>query len=372
MLVGHIPSGDMFGVMRAVTVVPGKAHSLTVRDDIPEPPHDDERALVRVLETGVCGTDVEIESALYGEAPPGSPYLILGHENLGRVERAVDGSGLAKGDLVVSTVRRPCPELCRSCLEGQQDMCLTGHYLERGIKGLHGFMCERYAELPRHLIHVPPGLRPVAVLIEPLSFIEKGIEQALRIQQRLEWNPRTAVVLGAGPVGLLASLALRLRGLDVTLASRGPAESAAARLAEEAGIRYVSTRTTPVEGLSAVTGEIDLLFEGTGAAAVIVPAMKALGPDGVCVLASVTGGESKTEIDVAAWNRDIVLGNRVVLGTVNAGRRHFEAGVRDLATAEERFPGWLGQMITRRLPVAEARMAFEKGPSDIKSILRFE
>ena len=212
----------------------------------------------------------------------------------------------------------------------------------------------------------------MAVLIEPLSFIEKGIEQALRIQQRLEWEPRTALVLGAGPVGLLAGLTLRLRGLDVTLASRGPEDSAAARLAQDAGMRYVSTRTTPVERLPSVTGEIDIVFEGTGAAAMIMPAIKALGLDGVCVLASVTGGEAKIEVDVAAWNRDIVLGNRVVLGTVNAGRRHFEAGVRDLATAEERFPGWLGRMITRRLPVAEAKAAFEKGPSDIKSVLRFD
>ena len=357
--------------MRAVTVVPGKAHSLTVREDIPEPPIDDRRALVRVLETGVCGTDKEIDEALFGEAPPGSPYLILGHENLGRVERTPEGSGLAKGDLVVSTVRRPCPELCRSCIEGQHDMCLTGHYLERGIKGLHGFMCDLYVESPRYLIHVPPGLRAVAVLIEPLSFIEKGIEQALRIQQRLEWEPRTALVLGAGPVGLLAGLTLRLRGLDVTLASRGPETSAAARLAQDAGMRYVA-RTTPVERLPSVVGEIDIVFEGTGAAAMIMPAIQTLGLDGVCVLASVTGGEAKVEIDVAAWNREVVLGNRVVLGTVNAGRRHFEAGVRDLATAEERFPGWLGRMITRRLPMAEAKAAFEKGPSDIKSILRFD
>ena len=358
--------------MRAVTVVPGTPHSLTVRDDVPEPARDDRRALVRILETGVCGTDVEIDAAQYGEAPPGSPYLILGHENLGRVERSPAGSGLESGDLVVATVRRPCPELCRSCIEGQQDMCLTGHYQERGIKGLHGFMCDRYVEAPRYLIRVPPELAAVAVLVEPLSFIEKGIEQALRIQQRLEWDPRTAVVLGAGPVGLLASLVLRLRGLEVTLASRGAPDSAAARLATDAGIRYESTRTTPVEQLATTTGEIDILFESTGAASVILPAIKALGLDGVCILASVTGGESKTEIDVAAWNRDIVLGNRVVLGTVNAGRRHFEAGVRDLATAEERLPGWLERMITRRLPAAQARTAFEKGPADIKSVLRFD
>jgi threonine dehydrogenase-like Zn-dependent dehydrogenase len=358
--------------MRAVTVVPGTPHSLTVRDDVAEPERDERRALVRVLETGVCGTDVEIDDAQYGEAPPGSPYLILGHENLGRVERTPDGSGFSAGDLVVATVRRPCPELCRSCIEGQQDMCLTGHYRERGIQGLHGFMCDHYTESPRYLIPIPEPLAAVAVLVEPLSFIEKGIEQALRIQQRLEWNPRTAVVLGAGPVGLLASMVLRLRGLDVTLASRGAPDSAAARLAQDGGIRYVSTRTTPVDQLAKVAGEIDVLFESTGAASVIMPAIEVLGPSGVCILASVTGGEAKTEVDVAAWNRGMVLGNRVVLGTVNAGRRHFEAGVRDLAVAEERMPGWLPRIITRRLPVAQARAAFEKGPADIKSVLRFD
>jgi glucose 1-dehydrogenase len=358
--------------MRAVTVIPGTPHSLALRDDAPEPARDDRRALVRVLETGVCGTDVEIDAAQFGEAPPGSPYLILGHENVGRVERSPDGSGLSAGDLVVATVRRPCPQLCRSCIEGQQDMCLTGRYLERGIKGLHGFMCDRYVESPRYLIRVPTKLAAVAVLVEPLSFIEKGIEQALRIQQRLEWDPRTAVVLGAGPVGLLASLVLRLRGLEVTLASRGASDSAAARLAQDGGIRYVSTQTTPVDQLGSVTGEIDILFESTGATSVILPAIKALGLDGVCILASVTGGEAKEQIDVAAFNRDLVLGNRVVLGTVNAGRRHFEAGVRDLDAAEERMPGWLERMITRRLPPAQARTAFEKGHGDIKSVLRFD
>ena len=357
--------------MRAVTVTPGKAHSLQVRGDIPDARPADGQALVRVLETGVCGTDIEIESALYGEAPPGSPYLILGHENLGVVERT-PGDGLREGDLVVATVRRPCPERCRSCAEGQQDMCLTGHYLERGIKGMHGYMCDRYAESPHYLVHIPAGLRPVAVLLEPLSFIEKGIEQALRIQQRLTWDPRTAVVLGAGPVGLLAAIVLRLRGLRVTLASRGPADSPAARLATDAGIRYLSTRETPLETLASETGEIDLVFEATGAAAVVMPAIHALGQDGVCVLASVTGGEAKIDFDVAAWNREMVLGNRVVLGTVNAARRHFEAGVRDLDAAQERFPGWLERVITRRIPVKDARQAFEKSRSDIKSVLRFD
>lgn len=357
--------------MRGVTVVPGEAHSLRVRDDLPDPRPEDTQALVRVLETGVCGTDAEIESAQYGEAPSGSPFLILGHENLGLLERTPSGSGLDEGDLVVSTVRRPCPERCRACAEGQYDMCLSGHYLERGIKGMHGFMCERYAESPRHLIHVPADLRAVAVLLEPLSFIEKGVEQALRIQQRLAWAPRVAVVLGAGPVGLLAALLLRLRGLEVTVVSRGRDDTAGARLARDAGMRYVSTQATPVEQLGSVVGPADVVFEGTGAATVILPAMELLGPDGVCILASVTGGEKSVPFDVARWNRELVLGNRIVFGTVNAARRHFEAGVHDLAAAEGRFPGWLGRMITRRVAPADVKQAFEHGPTEIKSVVRF-
>jgi threonine dehydrogenase-like Zn-dependent dehydrogenase len=250
-------------------------------------------------------------------------------------------------------------------------MCLSGHYLERGIKGMHGFMCERYAESPRFLIHVPAALRGVAVLLEPLSFIEKGVEQALRIQQRLAWSPRVAVVLGAGPVGLLAALLLRLRGLDVTVASRGGEDTAGARLAVDAGMRYVSTDKTPVERLGSVVGPADVVFEGTGAAAVIPPAMDLLAPDGVGILASVTGGETKISFDVARWNRELVLGNRVVFGTVNAARRHFEEGVRDLAAAEGRFPGWLARMITRRVAPADVKGAFEHGPSQIKSVVRF-
>src|SRR5262249_45392372 len=189
--------------------------------------------------------------------------------------------------------------------------------------------------------------------------IEKGIEQALRIQQRLTWDPRRALVLGAGPVGLLAALVLRLRGMQVTVASRGPADSPAARLAGDAGLRYVSAAQVALERPPSEIGEIDVLFEATGAAQVIMPAIRALGPDGVCVLGSVTGHETRIDFDVAGWNNAMVLGNRVVLGTVNAARRHFEAGVRDLEAACERFPGWLERMITRRIPVEDAARAFE-------------
>lgn len=357
--------------MRAVTVTPGQAGSLTVRD-VPDLQPGDGEAVVRVMQTGLCGTDAEITAGLYGEAPPGSPFLILGHENLGRVESAPSASPVGPGDLVVCTVRRPCAEGCLPCRSGQNDMCLTGNYRERGVQGLHGFMSERYADDPRYLVRVPPHLRPVAVLVEPMTVGQKTLEQTFRIQQRLSWQPRQAVVLGAGPVGLLAAAAMRMRGLEVTVASREPEGSARDALLHEAGIGYVSTASTAVEDLPRRLGAIDLVLEATGSAAVIAPALSILGRNGVCVLASVTEVGRKREMDLGTWNRQMVLGNRLVFGTVNAARRHFEAAVRDLETAEAQLPGWLGRLLTRRLPFTEAARALKKEPEDIKTVLDFD
>jgi len=356
--------------MQAVTVTPGQRDSLRVLE-IPDVQSADGDVVVRVLQGGLCGTDAEITSGLYGEAPPGSPYLVLGHENLGVVESAPAGSALSAGDLVVSTVRRPCPERCLPCRSGENDMCLTGHYRERGIQALHGFMSERYVEDPRYVVPVPSGLRPVAVLVEPMTVAQKTLEQTFRIQGRTSWAPRQAVVLGAGPVGILAAAAMRIRGLEVTVVSREPEGSARDALLQEAGIRYSSTTSTPIVDLPRRLGAIDIVLEATGAAALIAPAMSLLGRNGVCVLASVTEVGHKWEIDLGAWNRQMVLGNRLVFGTVNAGRRHFETAVHDLVVAEERRPGWMGRLITRRLPFTEAARALVRAPEDIKTVLDF-
>jgi len=182
--------------------------------------------------------------------------------------------------------------------------------------------------------------------------------------------PLRALVVGAGAVGLLAALAFRLRGLEVWVASRGPEDSPAARIVAGLGGRYVSTSATPVEEIPSVSGPVDLLFEATGAASVVMPALQALGTNGIAVLSSITGGRHAVEVDVARWNHDVVLGNRVVLGTVNAARRHFEQGLRDMAAAEERWPGWLGGLVTRRLPFTEAARALQ-GRHGIKTVLEF-
>jgi threonine dehydrogenase-like Zn-dependent dehydrogenase len=358
--------------MRAVAVVPGTKDSLHVRSDAPEPQPGKDEALVRVVEAGVCGTDVEIHQGLYGEPPAGSPFLILGHENLGIVESAPAGAVVAAGDLVVSTVRRPCPERCRPCASDQNDMCLTGNFKERGIKGLHGFMSERYAEDPHFLVKLPAHLSKFAVLMEAMSVVQKGIQQTVAIQQRLAWDPRRALVLGAGPIGILAAAALRLRGLQVHVMATGPEGSFKDRQLREAGITYVSTRTTPILAMPQKMGPIDVVFEATGATAVVGPSIQVLGPNGVCCLTSVTGGQKTFEIDIATWNREVVLGNRLVFGTVNASRVHFEMGRRDLEAIEELLPGWLERLITRRIPFTEAHQAMERAPDDIKTVLTFD
>jgi threonine dehydrogenase-like Zn-dependent dehydrogenase len=358
--------------MRAVAVVPGRHRSAHFRDDVPDPRPAEGDALVRVLEAGICGTDVEIHEGLYGEAPPDSGFLILGHENLGLVESSPPGAHVQPGDLVVATVRRPCPERCQPCARGQNDMCVTGHFLERGIRGLHGFMSERYAESPAYLIKAPARIRGFAVLVEPMSVVQKGIDHAYRIQERLSWEPRTAVVLGAGPVGILAAVALRLRGVEVTVAALEPEGSFKDLLLREAGIQYSSSATLPLAELQQRIGRVDIVFEATGATAVVFPAMRMLGPDGVCILSSVTGGSKTVEVDLATWNRDMVLGNRVVFGTVNGGRGHFEAAARDLEIIEARLPGWLGRLITRRLPFTDIATALVRRPEDIKTVLVFQ
>ncbi|HEY7510497.1 MAG TPA: glucose 1-dehydrogenase [Vicinamibacteria bacterium] len=352
--------------MKAVAVLPGRNGSLHVRD-VPEPVPAAGEALVRVLETGVCGTDVDIEKGHFGDAPPGSDFLILGHENLGVVESPA--GALSEGDLVVATVRRPCPEACPPCRADQSDFCLTGNYTERGIKSRHGFMAERYVESPRYLIPVPPALRGLGVLYEPMSVVEKGIDQTWRIQERLPWEPRRAIVLGAGPIGMLAALVLRLRGLDVVACAREPSGNPKDRHLAEAGIRYVSTRETPLEELGRVAGPADVVFEATGAPDVVFPATMLLAPNGVCVLASVTLGDKPVQVDAADWNQHLLIGNRLVFGTVNAGRHHFEMGGRDLAEAERRWPGWAARLITRRLPVDDARAALAPAPGNIKTVV---
>ncbi len=340
------------GTMRAVAVHPGRAHTAHLAT-IPRPLLSDvagERGvLVRILSVGVDGTDKEIDAAEYGMAPPGDDYLVLGHESFGRVEAV--GSAVrefAPGDLVVATVRRPGSSLYDRI--GTYDMTTDDTYYERGINLRHGYLTEWIVEDPEYLVKVPQGLAHTGVLLEPTSVVEKGIAQAYEIQRRLRvWRPQRAAVTGAGTVGLLAAMALRLRGLDVTVFGRTSRPYLNSDLVEALGARYLSTAEVPLPEGAKRHGPFDLVFEASGFSPLVFEGMGALAKNGVLVLSSVTGGDRHSEVASDRLNLDFVLGNKVMVGTVNANREYFEAGVRDHALAEAQYPGWLSRLITHRV-----------------------
>jgi glucose 1-dehydrogenase len=340
--------------MKAVAVYPGKPGSAHLTD-IPEPSLDavpDGRGvLVRLLRVGLDGTDREITAGEYGAAPDGVDYLVLGHESFGVVEKVGPAvTELAPGDYVVARVRRAGTSLYD--VIDSPDLTTDDEYFEHGISRVHGFLTERYVEEPRYLIRIPPALRDVAVLLEPLSVAEKGILQAYEIQRRLKvWHPRRAAVLGAGTIGLLASMVLRNRGLQVTTYGLDPAPYLNSDLITELGARYVSTQERSLLDDVAEHGQYDLVFEATGYSPIVFDAMcHTVAKNGVLILASVTGGMRRSDVPSDAINLDFVLGNKVMFGTVNAGREHFEEGVRDLAMSEANRPGWLARLLTH--PVA--------------------
>jgi threonine dehydrogenase-like Zn-dependent dehydrogenase len=302
--------------------------------------------LVQVLRVGVDGTDKEINAAEYGAAPPGYNYLVVGHESFGRVEAVgPQVTELKPGDYVVAMVRRPGSSIYD--LIGSQDLTTDDTYFERGINLRHGFLAEYYADDAGYIVKIPQGLKQVGVLLEPMTVVEKGIAQAYEIQRRLRvWQPKRAAVLGAGTIGLLATLVLRLRGFQVTTFARNPKPSLNADLIEELGARYEITSDLPVIEGAKKYGPFDLIFEATGYSPIVFESMQALGKNGVLVLSSVTGGDRKVEVPADRINLGFVLGNKVMVGTVNAGREHFEAGVRDLAQAEAEYPGWLPRLLT--------------------------
>lgn len=335
--------------MKAIAVIPGKKDSAHLVElpapDLAEIPNG-RGVLVRVLRVGVDGTDREIHDAEYGQAPPGQSILVLGHESFGRVEAVGPSVGeLAPGDYVVATVRRPGRSLYD--LIGTPDMTTDDTYLERGISMRHGFLTERYVDDADFIVKVPRGLREVGVLLEPMTVVAKGVHQAYEIQRRLRvWRPRRAAIMGAGTIGLLAAAALRSRGLEVTVFGRNPPEGLNALLIGEVGARYVSTTATPLLEAGRRHGPYDLILEATGFSPIVFDAMQLLAKNGLLVLASVTGGNRMVEVPADRLNLEFVLGNKVMVGTVNASREHFEIAVADLAKTELEYPGWLKRLLT--------------------------
>ncbi len=364
--------------MKAVGVFPAQ-HEVRVVDH-PEPAiAAPTEVKLRILEVGVCGTDREITSFAYGTPPAGSPYLVIGHESLGEVVEVGGAASRVKpGDLVVTMVRRPCPHPeCPACRAGRQDFCTTGDFAERGIKGAHGFLTEAVVDDERYMHVVPPELREVGVLTEPLTIAEKALEQVEQVQRRLPWTTAVAgtpgsrgraVVLGAGPVGLLGAMLLVARGYRTTVYSRASGPHDKQGLAEEFGARYLPAETHTLDDLAREVGSIDLVYEATGAARVSFEAMERLGVNGVFVFTGVPGRKAPIALDADLIMRELVLDNQVVFGTVNAGSEAYAAAIRDLGEFARRWPEAVRRVITGRFPMTAYRDLLLGAPTGIKSV----
>jgi glucose 1-dehydrogenase len=336
--------------MKAIAVRPGQPNTMHLAE-VDEPRlseiPDGRGVLVKVLRVGVDGTDKEINAAEYGDAPDGDDFLITGHESLGRVMEVGDNvpTHIRPGSVVVATVRRPGTSVYDAI--GLQDMTTDDVYFERGINKRHGYLCEYYVEDHEYVVPLPNCLSETGVLLEPLTVAEKAVNQAFEIQRRLKvWQPRRAAVLGSGTVGLLTTLALRLRGIEVTCISLRPAPYRNSDLIEEIGGTYVSTEQTTIAEAAAKHGPFDIIVEATGFSPLVWEAAQVLAKNGVLVLVSVTGGEREVSIPSDAINQAFVLGNKVMVGSVNASPDDFARGRDDLVKAYAFYPGWLEKLLT--------------------------
>ncbi len=337
----------------------------TVRvEELPDPEPGPGELLVEGIALGVCGTDREIVAGEYGWAPPGRGRLVLGHESLGRVREAPDGSGYAAGDLVAGVVRRPDPQPCGACAHGEFDMCRNGDYTEHGIKQLDGFGSELWTVEADYAVRLDPRLERVGVLLEPTSVVAKAWEQVERVGARAWFDPRRVVVTGAGPIGLLAALLGAQRGLDVhvlDVATDGPKPAAVKALGatyHHGGMPEVAERVRP-----------DIVIEATGAPGVVFDALVSTAPYGVVCLTGVSTGGRRRPVDVGAVNRELVLENDAVVGSVNANLRHWSAAADALAGADL---DWLDSLITRRLPLDRYAEALTAADDDIKVVLTLQ
>jgi threonine dehydrogenase-like Zn-dependent dehydrogenase len=346
--------------MRALTVEPGRAGSAEVVD-VPDPQPGAGELLVEGLALGVCGTDREIIAGEYGWAPAGRDRLVLGHESLGRVRTAPADSGFAAGDLVVGVVRRPDPEPCGACAHGEFDMCRNGRYTERGIKQLDGYGSQLWTVEQDYAVKLDPRLERVGMLMEPTTVVAKAWEQVEKVGARSYFEPRRVLVTGAGPIGMLAALLGVQRGLDVhvlDVATTGPKPEVVAAL----GATYHSA------GMEQATADLkpDIIIEATGVSGVVFEAMAGTAPYGIVCLTGVSSFGRKIAVDIGAANRDMVLENDVVIGSVNANLSHYAAAAEALAKADT---DWLDRLVTRRLPLERFTEAVQARPDDIKVVL---
>ena len=343
--------------MKAITVEPKVADSLRLQD-LAEPDAGPNEVLVEILAVGICGTDHEIVEGDFGYPPAGRDRLVIGHEAIARVIEAPEGSQFATGDLVAPIVRRPDPVPCPNCAIGEWDMCQNGRFVEAGIRGLDGYAVERLALLDAFAVPVGDDTGLLGVLIEPASVVAKAWEHILHIGDRAHWEPKTALITGAGPIGLLAALFATAHCEEVHVLDRA-ADGPKPELVGDLGATYHH------EGLARIDQRFDVVLECTGAIELMMETPAMTRPNGIVCLAGV--GDEGTSA-VASFAREMVLGNRTMFGTVNANRRHHEEAARVIGVADR---SWLERVIDRRLPLDRWEEAYHREPGSVKTVIEF-
>jgi glucose 1-dehydrogenase len=346
--------------LRAITVLPHTPGSASL-DDIPEPDPRDGSVLVEAIAVGVCGTDVEIVEGKYGWAPPGKARLVLGHESLGRVIDPGPASAFREGDLVVGIVRRPDPVPCPNCAVGEWDMCRNGQYTERGIKEIDGFMSERWRIEPEYAMKVDPSLGLLGVLLEPTTVVTKAWEQIQAISQRAYWEGRKVLVTGAGPIGLLAALVGQQHGFEVHVLDRVQS-GAKPDLVRALGATYHAG------GVADIGFQPDVIVECTGVGQVIADSVNVVGAGGIVCLTGVGAGGQTVGYSTADLAATMVLQNNVIVGSVNANKRHWYKAAQVLARADAT---WLARLLSRREKPEAFMNALHRQPNDIKVVIQF-
>jgi threonine dehydrogenase-like Zn-dependent dehydrogenase len=366
--------------MKAISIVPQTTNVHLV--DIPEPSISaPDEIKLRILEVGICGTDREEAEGGRADAPAGQPELVIGHEMFGQVVEVGQAvTRVLPGDLAVFTVRRGCGK-CLPCLMNRSDMCHTGNYLERGIKGLNGYQCETVVDKEQYVVRIPHELVKVGVLCEPLSVAEKAIDEAVRIQvarlpdapARPDWlNGRLCLVAGLGPIGLLAALALRLRGATVFGLDIVDENSTRPQWLEKIGGKYLDGRKVKPDKVDNLVAPMELIFESTGVASLEFNLLDALASNGLYVLTGIPGGNRPLEIPGSQLIRQLVLGNQLLVGSVNAARDHYQMAVDDLAAARLLWGDHVEELITHRYPFTDFMSALGQHPEgEIKVVVEW-
>jgi threonine dehydrogenase-like Zn-dependent dehydrogenase len=368
--------------MKAVAVFP-KQRQYRVLPDHPEPRLEKPtEAKVRILDVGICGTDKEIVAFDYGTPPAGSEYLVIGHESLGEVvEAGPEVTHVRPGDLVVTSVRRPCPHAsCVACRAGRQDFCYTGDFEERGIKQRHGYMTEFMVDEAQYMSPVPRSLRDVGVLVEPLTIAEKAIAQLWAVQDRLPWacpvEPgappaycHKAVVLGAGPVGLLGAMKLVVEGFETFVYSKSDGSGRRRNIVEKIGAKFIQAEDHDVAAMAALVGNIDVVYEAVGASQLAFEVLKYMGANGVFIFTGVPGRKAPVAVDTDLIMRNYVLKNQILYGSVNASQASFGDAIQDLGTFTERWPEAVRGVISQRFPIDAAAEPLSGKVGGIKNVI---